>query len=167
VALPATLLFSKVSVLHLRYLEAISPRSPPLSHSAHVADRGCGHAPRGRSRLVAGSRSSRCTPHCPSRDTADHLITTLAAAAAALAVAGALARGGRARPLTAAAGVLRSSRCSRPTAKSAIVADQGQTDQAARLHASGSGRQDGELSRSADAGDRYEAATAFYATAGR
>jgi 4-amino-4-deoxy-L-arabinose transferase-like glycosyltransferase len=168
--LPSMLLFSKVSVLHLRYLEAITP---PIAAIIGIALTSLTVAAATRRlaavALVAGlAVVAMYASTVPSRDSADHLITSLAAGAAALAVAAALARGGRARPLTAAAGVLvLVALLAGPTAKSAIVADKGQTDsgrpgymppdQVARL-----ARYLGPRTR----GDRYEVATAFYATAG-
>jgi 4-amino-4-deoxy-L-arabinose transferase-like glycosyltransferase len=168
--LPATLLFSAVGTLHLRYLEAISP---PTAATIGIALTSLLAAAATR-RLAAAAvvlglvAVAAYTFTVPSRGGDDQLVSLVAAATAALVLAAVAARGERVKPALAVAGVL-ALVCvlAGPTSRSAIVVNAGQTD---------SGRPGfmppDEL-RNLEAyvaprtrGARYEVATAFYASAG-
>jgi 4-amino-4-deoxy-L-arabinose transferase-like glycosyltransferase len=168
--LPSALLFSRVGILHLRYLEAISP---PIAATIGIALVALVTAA-SRHRLpavaiVAGLVAVLLyASHMPSHGAPDHEIALAAAIAAGLLLAAAAGRGERFKPALVAAGALALvALIASPTAKSVVVADKGQSDSgrpgympAAEL---------ASLTRylaSHTARDRYEVASAFYATAG-
>jgi 4-amino-4-deoxy-L-arabinose transferase-like glycosyltransferase len=168
--LPSALLFSRIGILHLRYLEAISP---PIAATIGIALAGLVTAASPRRlpalAIVAGLAAVLLyASHMPSGGAPDHEIALAAAIAAALLLTAFAGRGERFRPALLAAGALALvSLLASPTAKSVVVADKGQSDSGrpGYMPAAELASLTRYLGRHTRA-DRYEVASAFYATAG-
>jgi 4-amino-4-deoxy-L-arabinose transferase-like glycosyltransferase len=167
---PSFLLFSKVGILHLRYLEAISPpiaATIGISLVALVAAASRRRLP--AAALIAGVAAVLLyASYMPSHGAPDHGIALVAVIAAALLLALAAGRGERFKPALVAAGTFALvALLASPTAKSVVIADKGQSDSGRPGYmppadVASVTRYLGQHTR----GDRYEVATAFYATAG-
>lgn len=168
--LPCALLMSKVGVLHLRYLEAITP---PIAATIGIALTALVTAA-ARSRLAAAAVTLGLAAvllyasHMPSRRAPDHEIALAAAIAAAVLLAAAARRGDRFRPaLVAAVALSLVALLASPTYMSVRTVEAGQSDSGRPGYMPPAvlrnvTRYLGLRTR----GDRYEVATAFYATAG-
>ncbi|MEA2411696.1 MAG: hypothetical protein QOC77_2257 [Thermoleophilaceae bacterium] len=167
---PSFLLFSRVGILHLRYLEAISP---PIAATIGISLVALVTAASRRRppavALIAGVAAVLLyASYLPSHGAPDHEIALVAVIAAALLLAVAAGRGDRFKPALIAAGtVALVALLASPTAKSVVIADKGQSDSGRpgympTAEVASVTRYLGQHTR----GDRYEVASAFYATAG-
>ena len=168
--LPSFLLFSEVTQLHLRYLEAFTPAiAATLGIAVAALTRAAGSSRAAAAGLVAGIAGAAAYAVSLGRPGAtDHTVTVVAAVGAALLLAIAAARGKRMPAVLALAGVLALvTVLAGPTARSATIVKRNESD---------SGHPGETPPRQLRAlttylaprtrGDRYEVASAYYPSVG-
>ena len=167
---PVFLLFSAVGLLHLRYLEALTP---PVAATLGIALAALAAAAARRRMAAAGlvlglAAVTAYSLAIGGSGAPEHLVSVLALIAAALVIAVAAGRGPRARPALAVAGALALvAVLAGPVARTNVVVDRNESDSGhpgdmppAQL------RSLAEFLAPRTRSDRYEVASAFYAMTG-